>query len=199
LIDIVLGDEDGVALTRQLAARVPATRVILISSYARDDLGELLTGSPAVGFLPKSALGAKAIARLPDRMGRLERTSHSRRPTAVNLSAAVVRAALTRAMNMRPRSRHGARCTHARTEWRSPRGTVVDYMARQPSRLRLIGAAIAKTDRVERRIERPLKLRERRRLRQDTRQVASKCSSDDPSKLAIRGMKQAQRPDHALR
>jgi DNA-binding NarL/FixJ family response regulator len=64
LIDIVLGDEDGVALTRQLAARVPATRIILISSYGRDDLGELLTGSPAVGFIPKSALGAKAIARL---------------------------------------------------------------------------------------------------------------------------------------
>jgi DNA-binding NarL/FixJ family response regulator len=66
LIDIVLGDEDGVALTRQLAARVPATRIILISSYARDDLGELLTESPAAGFLPKSALGAKAIARLLD-------------------------------------------------------------------------------------------------------------------------------------
>jgi hypothetical protein len=126
-------------------------------------------------------------------------TARMRVSSGSELSAAVVRAALTRAMNMRPRSRHGARCTHARTEWRSPRGTVVDYMARQPSRLRLIGAAIAKTDRVERRIERPLKLRERRRLRQDTRQVASKRSSDDPSKLAIHGMKQAQRPDHALR
>jgi len=64
LIDIVLGDEDGIALTRQLAERAPATRIILISSYALDDLGELMTESPAVGFLPKSALGATAIARL---------------------------------------------------------------------------------------------------------------------------------------
>ncbi len=64
LVDIVLGDEDGIALTRQLAVRAPSTCVILVSSYALDDLGELLANSPAVGFLPKTALGAAAIARL---------------------------------------------------------------------------------------------------------------------------------------
>jgi DNA-binding NarL/FixJ family response regulator len=64
LVDIVLGDEDGIELAQQLSARAPATRVILISSYTRDDLGELLADSPTVGFLPKSSLGASAIARL---------------------------------------------------------------------------------------------------------------------------------------
>jgi DNA-binding NarL/FixJ family response regulator len=64
LIDIVLGDEDGIALAEQLTARVPSTRVVLISSYAVDDLGELMADSAAVGFLPKSGLGADAIARL---------------------------------------------------------------------------------------------------------------------------------------
>jgi CheY-like chemotaxis protein len=64
LVDIVLGDEDGVALAAQLAIQAPLTRVILISSYERDDLRELIAGSPAVGFLPKNALDAAAIARL---------------------------------------------------------------------------------------------------------------------------------------
>jgi two-component system nitrate/nitrite response regulator NarL len=64
LVDIVLGDDDGIALAQQLVDRAPSTRVILISSYTRDDLGELLADSPAVGFLPKSRLGASAIARL---------------------------------------------------------------------------------------------------------------------------------------
>jgi CheY-like chemotaxis protein len=64
LVDIVLGQEDGVALARQLAERLPAIRIILMSSYARDDLGELVGDSPAVGFMPKSELGAAAIRRL---------------------------------------------------------------------------------------------------------------------------------------
>jgi CheY-like chemotaxis protein len=64
LVDIVLGDEDGVALAQQLALHAPSTRVILISSYERDDLRELIAGSPAVGFLPKNALDAAAIADL---------------------------------------------------------------------------------------------------------------------------------------
>jgi DNA-binding NarL/FixJ family response regulator len=64
LVDIVLGDEDGISLAQQLTARVPSTRVILISSYGLDDLGELIADSPGVRFLPKSRLGAAAIARL---------------------------------------------------------------------------------------------------------------------------------------
>jgi hypothetical protein len=38
--------------------------VVLISSYACADVGELISESGVAGFLPKSALGADAIAAL---------------------------------------------------------------------------------------------------------------------------------------
>ena len=66
LVDIELGQEDGIALTHQLATHAPATRVVLISSYEQDDLGDLIALSPAAGFLSKTDLGAAAIARLLD-------------------------------------------------------------------------------------------------------------------------------------
>jgi DNA-binding NarL/FixJ family response regulator len=64
LVDIELGDEDGIELSQELAVRAPSTRVVLISAYDRDDLVDLLSNSPAIGFLPKHALGAPAIERL---------------------------------------------------------------------------------------------------------------------------------------
>jgi two-component system nitrate/nitrite response regulator NarL len=64
LVDVQLGDEDGLELGRQLAADSQATRIILISSHSRDEFGELIDDSPAVGFLPKPELGADAIAKL---------------------------------------------------------------------------------------------------------------------------------------
>lgn len=64
LIDIELGDDDGLALSHRFAARAPATRVILVSSYGADDLGDLVRRSPAAGFLVKTELGAAAIARI---------------------------------------------------------------------------------------------------------------------------------------
>ncbi len=64
LVDIELGDEDGIELTRELQARAPSTRVVLISAYERDELTDLISDSSAVGFLPKSALGAPAIVAM---------------------------------------------------------------------------------------------------------------------------------------
>jgi CheY-like chemotaxis protein len=64
LIDIQLGGEDGLELTRQLAADARQTRVILISAHNENELKELIVGSPAAGFLPKAALRADAIAEL---------------------------------------------------------------------------------------------------------------------------------------
>lgn len=64
LVDIELGDEDGIVLTEEMVLRARSTSVILISSYDREDLGELLARSPAVGFLSKTELGGDAIARL---------------------------------------------------------------------------------------------------------------------------------------
>jgi two-component system, NarL family, nitrate/nitrite response regulator NarL len=66
LVDVQLGDENGLELTRRLAANSHATRVILISNHSQDELVELLDDSPAVGFLQKPTLGADAIAKLLD-------------------------------------------------------------------------------------------------------------------------------------
>src|SRR5262249_4360871 len=66
LVDIELDEEDGIALAAQLAERAPETLVVLISAHDRDDLGELLRDSPAVGFIHKRSLGAPAIDALVD-------------------------------------------------------------------------------------------------------------------------------------
>jgi DNA-binding NarL/FixJ family response regulator len=64
VLDVLLGEEDGFEVARRLAAIVPATRVVLVSTHSEDDLAEGLAESPAVGFLPKRALSAAAIAEL---------------------------------------------------------------------------------------------------------------------------------------
>ena len=61
LVDIELGEEDGIELAHRLTQRAPSTRIVLISAHEQD---ELMDGCPAVGFLPKEALGATAIAGL---------------------------------------------------------------------------------------------------------------------------------------
>jgi DNA-binding NarL/FixJ family response regulator len=66
LLDIDLGGESGLELARRLhdqAGLVPAA-VILISTHAEQDYAELIAASPAVGFLPKTALSADAIRDL---------------------------------------------------------------------------------------------------------------------------------------
>jgi DNA-binding NarL/FixJ family response regulator len=63
LIDVELGEEDGIALARELKRRLPRTRVILISAHALDDL-DLTEAGADVFFLPKNELGADAIAAL---------------------------------------------------------------------------------------------------------------------------------------
>jgi two-component system, NarL family, nitrate/nitrite response regulator NarL len=64
LLDVVLGEEDGFKIARRLAATTPSTRVVLISTHPEEDLAEGLADSPAVGFLSKRSLSAKAIAEL---------------------------------------------------------------------------------------------------------------------------------------
>jgi two-component system nitrate/nitrite response regulator NarL len=66
LVDIELGDEDGLVLAAQLERHSPSTQILLISAYEREELSDLITDSRALGFLPKRALGADAIARLLD-------------------------------------------------------------------------------------------------------------------------------------
>jgi two-component system, NarL family, nitrate/nitrite response regulator NarL len=65
LVDIVLGDESGFDLARQLADAGPGgPTVILISTRAESDFGALIAGTPVAGFVPKSELSASAIRRL---------------------------------------------------------------------------------------------------------------------------------------
>ncbi|HEX3611086.1 response regulator transcription factor [Actinospica sp.] len=71
LVDIELGAESGFEIARQLHRQgTPgALRVILISTHAEQDYRDLIAGSPALGFVPKSALSARAILDLLERQG----------------------------------------------------------------------------------------------------------------------------------
>jgi CheY-like chemotaxis protein len=66
LVDVFLGEESGLDLTRRLAedGLSDKTTVILISTHTEADLGDLITASPAAGFLSKAELSASAIRRI---------------------------------------------------------------------------------------------------------------------------------------
>jgi two-component system nitrate/nitrite response regulator NarL len=60
LVDIDLGKEDGL----ELARRLRDTTVILVSTHPEEDLGHLISASPARGFVAKARLSAQAIRDL---------------------------------------------------------------------------------------------------------------------------------------
>ena len=64
LVDIDLGGESGLDVTRELSQAARPTPVILISTHAEEDYAGLITASPAIGFVPKTALSAQAIRDL---------------------------------------------------------------------------------------------------------------------------------------
>jgi len=63
LVDVGLGEESGFEVTLQLVDAFPylASRVVLISTRAADDYGELVEASPAAGFICKSELSPTAV------------------------------------------------------------------------------------------------------------------------------------------
>jgi two-component system, NarL family, nitrate/nitrite response regulator NarL len=63
LVDLDLDGESGFDVAVELARSVSCV-IILISTHALDDVQELVADSPARGFLPKSALSARAIREL---------------------------------------------------------------------------------------------------------------------------------------
>jgi DNA-binding NarL/FixJ family response regulator len=68
LVDIDLGSENGFDLAAQLSSHANAqSNVILISTHAERDLAQLIEASPALGFVPKAHLSARAIS---DTLGR---------------------------------------------------------------------------------------------------------------------------------
>jgi two-component system nitrate/nitrite response regulator NarL len=64
LVDVELGDEDGIELARRLTTDDSSAIVILISLRDRNELSELMTGSGAAGFLRKDALDVQAVEDL---------------------------------------------------------------------------------------------------------------------------------------
>jgi DNA-binding NarL/FixJ family response regulator len=68
LVDITLGDESGFDLVRHLAGRLGDGRpaVILTSTRSEADFADVISESPATGFLPKAELSAHAICRIVD-------------------------------------------------------------------------------------------------------------------------------------
>jgi DNA-binding NarL/FixJ family response regulator len=68
LVDISLGEESGFDLARRLVERRQdgGAAVILISTHVESDFSDLIAESPAMGFLPKPKLSARAIQRIVD-------------------------------------------------------------------------------------------------------------------------------------
>jgi CheY-like chemotaxis protein len=66
LVDVRLGEENGLDLARELSQLPGSPPVVLISTATEDELTDLLADSPAIGFVPKRALSA---ARITDLLG----------------------------------------------------------------------------------------------------------------------------------
>lgn len=64
LMDINMGEVDGIEATRRIVAGRPATMVILVSTYALDELPATARTSGAVGYVNKDELSPKAIRRI---------------------------------------------------------------------------------------------------------------------------------------
>jgi CheY-like chemotaxis protein len=63
LVDVYLANESGFDLAQRFSdgAGLAPSPIVLISTYAERDLEELVTASPAVGFLSKDELSGTAI------------------------------------------------------------------------------------------------------------------------------------------
>ena len=61
LVDVELGAESGFDLAERLHDEAHPAAVVLISTHAEQDLADLISESPAVGFVSKSDLSSDAI------------------------------------------------------------------------------------------------------------------------------------------
>ncbi len=64
LVDVFLGEESGFDLVRQLATHNAHIPVVLVSTHAETDFSDLITASPAIGFLSKTDLSTTALSEL---------------------------------------------------------------------------------------------------------------------------------------
>lgn len=62
LVDIALGTESGLDLARRIVTAAPSgPYVVLISTHREEDVAELVSSSPAAGFVWKADLSARAV------------------------------------------------------------------------------------------------------------------------------------------
>jgi DNA-binding NarL/FixJ family response regulator len=66
LVDVVLGEEDGIQCTRRIKALLPSSRVILISAYPDRGFRQLGLEAGAVAFLDKKDLDAATLCQVID-------------------------------------------------------------------------------------------------------------------------------------
>ena len=64
LVDVVLGDEDGIRCTRRIKAQSPLSRVILISAYPDREFHRLGLEAGAVAFLDKKDLDTATLRQV---------------------------------------------------------------------------------------------------------------------------------------
>ncbi|MBC9823920.1 response regulator transcription factor [Terrabacter sp. MAHUQ-38] len=64
LLDVVLPDVDGFAVTQRIADKAPRCAVVLTSTRGRSSYGARIAASPARGFVAKSELSGSALGRL---------------------------------------------------------------------------------------------------------------------------------------
>jgi DNA-binding NarL/FixJ family response regulator len=66
LVDVVLGDEDGIRCTRRVRALSPETRVVLVSAYPDREFHRLGLEAGAIAFLDKKDLDMAALRHIID-------------------------------------------------------------------------------------------------------------------------------------
>ena len=64
LIDVILGEEDGIRCTRRIKALLPKTRVVLISAYPDREFHRLGLEAGAIAFLDKKDLDAATLRQM---------------------------------------------------------------------------------------------------------------------------------------
>jgi DNA-binding NarL/FixJ family response regulator len=69
LMDINMGDLDGIEATRRITAADPSIRVILVSTYAVDDLPPGAGTCGAIAYVNKDELSPRIIRRLWEAAG----------------------------------------------------------------------------------------------------------------------------------
>jgi DNA-binding NarL/FixJ family response regulator len=66
LVDVVLGDEDGIRCARRIKAMSPLARIVLISAYPDREFHRLGLEAGAVAFLDKKDLDAMVLQQVID-------------------------------------------------------------------------------------------------------------------------------------